>query len=85
MNPWTGAIIYGATAPPRPQQRPRGPAVNRGAAKPKNSEKKPDKTCSKQNDKQNETNTVLAEKQVIGRVFTPIKIATRYKLYANLN
>ena len=70
VNPWTGAIIYGATAPPRPQPRPRGPAVNRGAAKPKTSDNKPTRTDSNPNQKKNQVNTVVAEKQVIGRVFT---------------
>ena len=70
VNPWTGAIIYGATAPPRSQPRARVPAVNRGAAKPKTSEKKVDRTGLKANEKKNGSNTVITEKQVLGRVFT---------------
>ena len=70
VNPWTGAIIYGATAPPRSQPRARAPAVNRGAAKPKSSERKLDKTGSKANEKKNGSNTVITENQVMGRVFT---------------
>ena len=70
VNPWTSAIICGATASPRAQPRARAPAVNRGAAKPKIPDKKLVKTGSKANEKKNGSNTVITEKQVMGRVFT---------------
>ena len=44
--------------------------MNRGAAKPKTSEKKMDRTGLKANEKKNGSNTVITEKQVMGRVFT---------------